>query len=79
MKPEELKKYRDQIDEVDDQLIKLLVKRAGYVKQVGERKKLANLPEKFHKFLVLCSARATLQNGATATTFRCSREGKFAF
>ncbi len=44
MKPEELKKYRDQIDEVDDQLIKLLVKRAGYVKQVGERKKLANLP-----------------------------------
>tara|TARA_E500000331_G_scaffold107610_1_gene104466 strand:+ start:1458 stop:2579 length:1122 start_codon:yes stop_codon:yes gene_type:complete len=44
MKPEELKNYRDQIDDIDDQLIHLLVKRAGFVKQVGERKKLANLP-----------------------------------
>jgi chorismate mutase/prephenate dehydratase len=44
MKPEELKKYRDQIDDIDDQLIELLVKRAGFVKHVGERKKVSNLP-----------------------------------
>ncbi len=44
MKPQELKKYRDQIDAIDDKLIELLVKRAGFVKQVGERKKIANLP-----------------------------------
>ncbi len=44
MKPEELKKYRDQIDAIDDQLIKLLVERAGFVKQVDKRKKIANLP-----------------------------------
>ena len=44
MKSEELKKYRDQIDEIDDKLIELLVERAGCVKRVGERKKLADLP-----------------------------------
>ena len=43
MKPEELKKYRDLIDDIDDQLIELLVQRAGFVKQVGEKKKIANL------------------------------------
>ena len=44
MKPEELKKYRDLIDDIDDQLIELLVQRAGFVKQVVEKKKIANLP-----------------------------------
>ena len=43
MKPEELKKYRDLIDGIDDKLIELLVERAGYVKQVGEKKKKADL------------------------------------
>tara|TARA_B100000575_G_scaffold294541_2_gene311337 strand:- start:7108 stop:8226 length:1119 start_codon:yes stop_codon:yes gene_type:complete len=45
MKPRELKGFREKIDSVDDQIIKLLAERAGYVKEVGRRKKVANLPE----------------------------------
>ncbi len=45
MKPEELIKYRKLIDDIDDKLVSLLVERAKYVKEVGAKKKKANLAE----------------------------------
>ena len=45
MKPTELKGFREKIDAVDDQIVELLAERAGYVKEVGKRKKAAKLPE----------------------------------
>ena len=45
MKPSELKGFREKIDAVDDQIVELLAERAGYVKEVGKRKKAAKLPE----------------------------------
>ena len=45
MKPNELKSFREKIDDIDDKLINLLAERAGYVKEVGRRKKLSNLAE----------------------------------
>ena len=45
MKPNELKFFREKIDDIDDKLISLLAERAGYVKEVGRRKKLSNLAE----------------------------------
>jgi len=44
MTPEELQGLRDKIDALDDQLIKLLAERAGYVQEVGRRKHLVNAP-----------------------------------
>jgi chorismate mutase/prephenate dehydratase len=44
MTPEELQGFRKQIDEIDDELIKLLAKRAGVVQEVGRRKHLVNSP-----------------------------------
>ncbi len=45
MKQEELKKFRELIDEMDTKLIEILTKRASYVKEVGRRKKQSNLAE----------------------------------
>jgi chorismate mutase / prephenate dehydratase len=44
MTPEELQGFRKQIDDIDDQLIQLLAKRAGVVQEVGRRKHLVNSP-----------------------------------
>lgn len=44
MTPEELQHFRSQIDAIDDQLIELLTKRAGFVQEVGRRKHLVNAP-----------------------------------
>ena len=38
MTPEQLKGYRDRIDALDDQLIRLLAERAGIVQEVGQNK-----------------------------------------
>ncbi len=38
MTPEQLKSFRDQIDAYDDEIIKLMVKRAGVVQAVGREK-----------------------------------------
>ena len=35
MTPEELQGFRKQIDDLDDQIIQLLAKRAGVVQEVG--------------------------------------------
>ena len=45
MKQEELKKFRNLIDEMDSKLMEILIKRASYVKEVGRRKKQSNLAE----------------------------------
>lgn len=44
MTPEELQGFRKQIDDIDDEIIKLLAKRAGVVQEVGRRKHLVNAP-----------------------------------
>lgn len=44
MTPEELQGFRKQIDDLDDQIIQLLAKRAGVVQEVGRRKHLVNAP-----------------------------------
>lgn len=44
METEELVRLRQQIDQIDDELLELLIKRFGIVKQVGEYKKKQNLP-----------------------------------
>ena len=38
MTPQQLKSFRDQIDAYDDEIIKLMVKRAGVVQAVGREK-----------------------------------------
>ncbi len=44
MTPQELQGFRDRIDALDDQLIKLLAERAGVVQEVGRRKHLVKSP-----------------------------------
>ena len=44
MTPEELQGFREKIDAIDDELVKLLTKRAGYVQEVGRRKHLVGAP-----------------------------------
>ena len=53
MKPRELKGFREKIDSVDDQIIKLLAERAGYVKEVGRRKRPERRTKSHHPRLVL--------------------------
>lgn len=44
MTPDELQSFRDQIDALDDELIRLLAERARLVQEVGRRKHLVNAP-----------------------------------